>query len=389
MNIRLTNHALLIALTAGTASHVAAMEPKPIKIAQGITLTPTLDSRIRYDDNIYEAAVDDASSWVATFAPNFLMESVQGKSQYQLNYSFNTDIYDDGGQDSDTDHFIKGLAEIGLNRSNRISLYANYDRVENVADTTLVGENDKFESTKVSAVYGLGMPAGIVSLDLGVNHQWYRSFNSGSLNIDREYDKPGVNATGYYRLGPKTRALLEYRYDDYDYILSSSTLDSDKNTVLVGLTWSATRQTVGTIKFGHEDRDFDDDSKKDQDGSTWEADLTWQASPRSSFSLATMKGTEEGSITEDFIDTTKIRLGLVHQFTPKITLDTYYGFKDEEYEDLLGREDEINEAGVTLRYNANRWMSVGVGYSYKDRDSNLAIRDYDRNIYMLNVNLSL
>lgn len=389
MSIKLTNHALILVLTAGATAQVAAIQPKAVKISEGITLTPTLDAGLRYDDNIYEAGVDNSSSWVANISPNFLLESVQGKGQYQLGYSFNSDIYDHSEQDSDTDHHLKALAEIGLNRSNRLSFYGNYDRVENVSDTTIVGENDKFETSKISAVYGLGMPARTLSLDLGVNHEWYRTFNSGSLNLDREYDKPGLNATGYYRLGPKTRALLEYRHDEYDYILSSSILDSDKDTVLVGITWSATRQTTGTIKFGQEKRDFDDSSKKDQDGSTWEADLTWQPGPRSSVSLSTMKGTEEGSLTEDFIDTTKTRLGLLHQFSPRVTLDTFYGYSDEEYQDLLGREDEVNEAGVTLRYNANQRMSVGVGYSYKDRSSNLDIREYDRNIYMLNVNLSL
>lgn len=389
MSIKLTNHALALVLTAAATSQAVALQPKPVKIGEGITLTPTLDTGLRYDDNIYEAGVDNASSWVATINPNFLFESVQGKAQYQLGYSFNTEIFDDSEQDNDTDHFLNALAEIGLNRSNRISLAANYDRVESVADTTVVGENDKFETSTVSAVYGIGNPAGIISLDLGANHEWYRTYNSGYLNQDREYDKPGLNATGYYRLGPKTRALVEYRYDQYDYILSNSTLDSDKDTFLVGVTWSATRQTTGTIKFGQENKDFDDSGKKDQEGSTWEADVNWQPSPRSTVALSTMKGIEEGSITEDFVDTTKSRISLLHELSPIVTLDTFYGFAEEEYQDLFGREDEINEAGITLRYNANRQMSVGVGYTYKDRDSNLPIRDYDRNVYMINVNLSL
>ncbi|MFA5548329.1 MAG: outer membrane beta-barrel protein [Porticoccaceae bacterium] len=389
MNNLFNRRALVAIIAAGAAANAMAVQPKPVKISEGITLTPTLESELRYDDNIYEANVSDSSSWVASISPNLLLDSVQGRAHYQLGYSFDTELFDHSDQDSDTDHFLKASAEIGINRSNRLSLNANYSRVENVADTSVVGENDKFETSRVAAIYGLGNPSGLLSLDIGANHEWFRTFNSGTINRDREYDKPGFNATGYYRLGPKTRALLEYRYDDYDYLQAFPHLDSDKNTVLVGVIWSATRQTTGSLKFGQEKRDFDDAGKKDRDGSTWEADVLWQPGPRSTLSIGGQKGTEEGSVTEDLIDATRARVSLYHELSRTMSLDTFYRFSDEDYQDLVGREDEVNEAGISLRYNSSRWMSVGIGYTYKDRDSNQSIRDYDRNVYMINLNLSL
>jgi uncharacterized protein (PEP-CTERM system associated) len=218
---------------------------------------------------------------------------------------------------------------------------------------------------------------------------WFRSLNSGTLNTDREHDKPGFRVTGYYRLAPKTRMLLEYRYDDYDYLLASSLLDSKKETYLVGLTWTATARTVGTLKFGREERDFDSGLKKDKDASAWEADLVWQPVKSATLTFNTTKGTEEGSVTEDLVDVTRFKVAWNHQLAPRLTSDVSYAYADEEYQDLFGREDEVNEVGVGLNYDVTRWVTVGVGYRYKDRDSNVAVRDYDRNVYMLNVNLSL
>lgn len=390
MIFRLSMCSFVAVFTAVSAAQVISGEPKAIPIADGITLTPLLDLTEAYDDNIYEASVTgDSSSWVTTISPSLLLDAIQGFNHHQLEYGFETDIFHSTDQDDNTDQHVRASSLIALNKANRIDVSANYDRVENVSDTSVVGQNDKFEITQLGANYVYGIPTSPFSIELGVNHVWFRSFNSGALNADREYDKPGARVTGYYRMAPKTRGLVEYRYDDYDYLLSSSSLDSKRDTYLVGLTWTATARTIGTIKVGREERDFDNSSKKDTDGSTWETDLVWQPTKRATLTFNTTKGTEEGSITEDVVDVTRFGVFWNHQLSPRFTSDVSYGYADEEYQDLLGREDEINEAGIGVRYEVSRWMTVGLGYRYKDRDSNIPVRDYDRNLYMLNMNLSL
>jgi len=390
MTRRLHTYSLVAIVAAVSAGQALARDPKRIQLADGIVLTPLLDVSEAYDDNIYEANVNaDSSTWVTTISPSLLLDAVQGVNHYQLEYGFETDYFHSTDQDHNTDHSLRGMAEIALNKTNRFELSANYDRIENVSDTSVIGQNDKFEITRADANYIYGAPSGPFSMELGVNHVWFRTFNSGTLNSDREYDKPGASATGYFRVGPKTRALVEYRYDDYDYLLSSSALDSTKDTYLIGLTWAATARTVGTIKFGYEERDFDSNAKKDKDGSSWEADLTWQPTQRATLIFNTSKGTEEGSVSEDLVEVERFKASWNHQIAPRISSDVSYAYLDEEYQNILNRKDEVNEVAVGINFDATRWMTVGVGYRYKDRDSNVPVRDYDRNVYMVSLNLSL
>ena len=387
-----TNYArsLVMVVAAVTAVEVLALKPQPMRLADGVTLTPTLDLSEAYDDNIYEAnVVADSSSWVTTVAPDLLLDVLNGTHHYQLQYSFQSDFFHSDRDNDNTDHFFRAGAYLGLDSNNRLDFDASHNRVENIFDTSVIGENDKFETTNASGVYGFGTASAPFNVDVGVNHTWYRTFNSGGINRDREYDKPGARITGYYRIAPKTRLLAEYRYDQYDYLLTSSRLDSDKDTLLVGVTWAATARTLGTLKFGQERRDFDDSALDDRDGSSWEADLTWQPAQRSTLVFNSSKGTDEGSATEELIEATRLRVSWNQQLSPRMSSDVFYAYADEDYQDLIGREDEINEFGASVRYEFARWMDIGLGYTYKDRDSNIPVRAYDRNIFLLKLNLSL
>jgi polysaccharide biosynthesis protein VpsM len=361
-----------------------------IPLAPGVTLTPTLSLTEAYDDNIFQANVaGDTTSWVTSVTPNVMLEVVQGLNNHRLQYSATTDFFKSHSQDENTDHHLSGTSVFAINRTNRIELGANYDRAETVSDTTVVGTNDKFENTSVSALYGFGTPNSPFAVDVGVNAGWFRSFNEGATNLSREYDRTGYKAVGYYLVSPKVRALLEYRHDEYDYLLSGAQLDSDKDVYLVGVTWSLTARTEGTLKFGTEDRNFDSSTRKDRDGSSWEANVNWQPSKRDLVVFNSFNGTRQGSLEEDFVDATSFGVSWNHQFSPKITSDLFYSTDDEDYENQIGRQDDVDTYGASINYDINEYFSVGASYRFQERDSSTPIRSFDRNVYLVNLNLSL
>ena len=379
---------LAAAIASVVAAQALAVEPASIQ-AGGVTITPTLDLSTAYDDNIREVGINDETSWVTSITPGVLIEALDRLNLYQLKYSARHDIFHSSHDDDNTDHHLNGLAHLEFNSRNRLDLTTSYDRTESVTGSWVPGVNDKLSTTRVGGVYGFGLPSAIMNFDVGVHHDWRRSHNSGTINDNREYDKLGFNAVVYYRVAPKTRALLEYRFDDYDYEVSNSPLSSERNALLLGVTWEATAKTTGTIKVGYEEREFDRKPFDDQDNVSWEADVTWQPRTYSTFTFSTSKGTEEGSVSANIVDTTRAGINWNHHWTSDVYTDLSYQYTEEDFESSLNREDEVNQFGVKVSYDVVRWMTVGLGYTFKDRDSNFAIRDYDRNVYMLNFNFSL
>lgn len=365
-----------------------AVEPQKIQLGGGLSITPLLDLEVGYDDNIRGVGIDDESSWVTTLSPSVLMEAIDGLNLYQFRYRADARRYHSSQDDDHVNHSAELLANLVFNQRNRLNLSATHYRTEQIANTRFIDVNDEFNTSRLGAVYGFGVPSATFNFDLGVDHTWRRTDNSGGINRDREYDMAGANGVVYFRVSPKTRLLAEYRYQDYEYEMRGSDLDNERDIYLLGVTWDATAKTVGTLKFGHEDRDFSSSARKDISNSYWEADITWQPRPMSTITLGTSKESREGELTQNYVKATNYDLGWNQRWTDRVHSDVFYSFTEEDFRDM-DRKDDINRAGVRINYDLLRWATVGIGYTYYDRDSPIEVRDYDRNVYMLSLNFSL
>ena len=385
--------AIALAASAITANAVANMDPAPIDLG-GMTLTPTLNTTFGHNDNIRESGINDESSWVTTINPNFLLEAMDGVNVYQVEYGLRQDIFHSSHSDNNLDHHLRGMSHFEIDNRNRITLNATYDRTETLSDTTYVDVNDKFNSLYLEGIYGFGVPSAMFNFDVGLNHQRRRTHNSGGINDHLEYDKNGFIGTGYYNVGARTRLLAEYIYDEYEYktdLASVGNLDNDRDRFYVGATWAATARTTGSVRLGYENRDFDNYNKEDGDGFSWAADVTWSPRTYSTLTLSSSRTREEARVFSNFVDTKQAGINWNHDWGSNVTSDVFYNWIEEDFDNTasLDREDEINELGMEVRYTVQRWMSVGLGYRYKDRESNALVRDYDRNMFTLNLNVSL
>ncbi len=379
-------NSLAAAVMLAGSSSVMAIEAASMQLG-AMSLTPTLELSESYDDNFRETSNED-SSWITTISPTFVLAAQDRLNVYKLTYNFSSDIFHSSHDDNNTDHHLDADAHMEFNARNRLDLNAGYDRVEEVAGTETSGINDKYHTYNIGGVYGFGAKSATMNFELGANHEWKRYDNDGTINKDLERDTTSLSGTAFYRIGAKTRALVEVRYNDYDYKLATSTLDSDSMAYLVGVTWDATAKTSGSAKIGYEDKDFDSAAREDVDNTMWEVGVTWQPRSYSSFTLNTRRGTDEGSQgAEDYIETTRTSLGWNHDWSSYVSTEASYAFTDEEYEN--GREDETDEFALGLNYELRRWVSVGVGYKYKDIDSTDPTETLDRNIYQVKLTMGL
>ena len=391
-------------LMAGSGSALA-IEAASMDLG-GVQFTPVLNLSETYDDNFRAVGAGaDESSWITTINPSFELAAKDRLNVYKLTYAFSSDTFHSSHDDNNVDHHLDADAHMEFNARNRLDLNAGYSKMEDVSDTEGgAGINDKYHTYNVGAVYGFGAQSATMNFEFAANQQWLRYDNEQRLgngpriNEDQERDTTTFSGTAFYRLAPKTRALFEVRYNDYDYKLGSSTLDSDAMAYLLGLTWDATAKTSGIAKLGYSNKEFDDSNREDVSGSIWEVGVNWQPRTYSTFSLNTRRSVEEGSENtfnpdvEDAIDTTRTGINWNHEWTSRVSSDVGYTYIEEDYEGI-DRKDETDEFGLGLNYELRRWVDVGVGYKYQDVESkgvNTSSADtYDRNIFMVKLTMGL
>lgn len=378
------------------AGQASAIEPQPIDLG-GVGLVPTLKISETYDDNIWEAADGDEkpSSWVTMVEPSLTLAARDRLNTYQLNYRLNNSTYHSSQEDDHTDHFLRADSHMEFSARNRLDLNAGYSKQQDTRDSTnrdFDEVGNKYHSTNVGGLYGFGAETARMQLELGANQEWRKYDNnrdSGSLTREKDRDTLSLVTTGYYRVAPKTRLLAEIQYNDYNY--DTGTLDSEGFRYLAGATWDATAKTTGTVKVGFENKDFKDPAKNDPDNSTWEVGVTWSPLTYSRVLLNTRSRAEEGSSTEDFVDTSSYGISWEHDWTDRVTSNLGYTFTDKDYEGGSndGRNDELDSYNLGVNYKMRRWLDLGVGYSFKDNSSNDADSAYDRNQVFFNATASL
>lgn len=378
---------LTAAVSLACCSNVLAVDPQTVKLAEGVGLTPSLKVVETYDDNFRAVETNEKSSWITTISPTLTLNAAGSKSNYSLSYTASSDTFHSSSKDNNVDHYLQAEAGFAFDARNKLKLSARYDDVEETASDSQNVENDKYTTKKIGGVYAYGADSALMQLEGGAGYEELRYHNTGTLNADKERDTTALRGTFYYRVAPKTRLLLEGRHTDYAYVTNTK-LDSTSVAALVGATWEATAKTTGTVKIGRERKDFDQSGLDSASKATWEAGVTWAPLSYSRFSLTTRQGIDEGDNGASTIDSQSVALGWDHDWSKYLRSNVSLSRSNQDYQDIV-REDETDTFGVGLTYAMRRWLDVGIGYKYSDKDSDAANESYTRNIYALTVRASL
>jgi hypothetical protein len=232
----------------------------------------------------------------------------------------------------------------------------------------------------------------MLSVELGAGRFDKEYTNFKALAAIRSYKKDDYGLTVYYELAPKTALLAGYNTASFEYDVTPSAaenLDSDENRIFIGAVWEATGSTTGTVKIGQVDKKFDSASRNDFSGTTWLAQVDWTPFEQTSVSVYSAQQPRETNIgNANFIDATITRAIWTQDWTGLISTTVNYGVGNDDYEGT-NRSDDVSDFGISLDYKFRRWLSIGVAYDFDELDSNVNALDFERNIYSLNVSLSL
>jgi hypothetical protein len=197
----------------------------------------------------------------------------------------------------------------------------------------------------------------------------------------------------FWRIAPRTDALLETRFIDNDYDRTNDSnpaggFDSNETDFLLGMAWEAGGRTTGKIKLGLYNRDYDSGARKDDEGFLWEVGVSYALRSYSTLELQTRRFYQETTGFGDGINTREMSLGWNHSWNQRATTGLSLVYSNEDYEGAI-RKDDTYIAEARYDYGLRRWAELAVGYRWEDRDSDINSFSYTGNVFFLEANLSM
>ena len=381
VKIHTKNTFVIACITCLTSAPTFAIEPAAIQIDE-FDLYPSVVVKSSHNDNIASTETNEIESWITRINPNLVLQGERENTRFELSYSLEKGIYDSSSDDNYLDHTVNGLVNIIGNSRNRVDLRAGFNKGHDARGQETGGLQSgqsqplEYDLTTLEAIYTYGGREAKGRIELKANFADKDYSNFKAITDSKNYSQTGAGGTFYYRVTGKTSALFEVNHSDIDY--DASNKNSTTTKFLTGLTWDATAKTTGKIKVGWSDKDFDDSSLKDADGVTWDGLVTWN--PRSYSTVSVNFGQEfaESTSNDAFIDTNNYGVNWGHFWSDKLKSTVAFNSVVEDFSNT-SRKDTSDTFTLGFNHDTKRWLNLGVGYTFTDKNSDLANSSYKSN----------
>ena len=393
--LRSTSFARLVLLASGLAFQTQALAAAGSGFKLGpLRVSPTAALTLAHDSNVIISSDQEIDSFVTRFSPGVRVEA--GSEINLLSATLQSEFgrYQSSTVDNYTDHSLALQWSWNPLVRHALILDATWSRHHDARGTAgregelalLPFAPDEYDERALGARYRFGAPGarGRLEFSAGTNDIEYR--NNRALTIFRDRNDRKLAAGFYWRVAPKTSALVTVDQVDADYDVS--TLDSRERHYYVGVELDATARTSGSVLIGRAQKDFDDPARRDYSGASWRAGVRYKLRSYSILELTTGRDTDETNGFGDFILRRDVTLGWMHQWSSRFTSQVDVGIAHDEHRPSLRTDDSLYY-GLSGQYRVAPWLSLGAGYRVSDRDSDISELNYQRKQLLLSVEASL
>jgi len=380
---------LLAVLSAGYIVPSYAIEPASVTTGP-LAVKPQLSIQLGHNDNLFLDRRSAESSMITVINPSVELLAERKNDAYRLTYSIEDGQYANSRADDYTDQSLTAEAILELNSRHRVDVTGSYIKEHEDRGSNNAAAGDKpsrYTDKSLGFSYLYGAEGAIANVELTGSYIDHEYDNFKALNEGRDRENSRIGGIFYYRVAPKTSGLVELRYEDVAYDLSTSTLDNVETKYLLGVKWDATAKTSGTAKLGYMEKKYDSSARKDQDSLSWEVAARWSPLTYSVFDIAATQDFEEASGNEDAIDTQSYSLAWTHAWNDRLSTNIMLNRMDEEYTGI-SREDQTDTITLGANYELQRWLAVNLAYTHTDRASDLDDGAYKREQLMLTISAS-
>jgi hypothetical protein len=367
----------------------SAGDAAPIKVGS-LKIYPVLEVGEKYNDNIFEQESVKTSSWITTVDPLVTVVAEKGANHFEASYRLSSGTYHSSHTDDYIDHFAGINIAFGLTKRLDIKAWADYSKTHNTRGTTFTGtptgpNKDKYHETEAGAEVSYGVRARI---DVKGEYTSKRYDNNRAKTQKRDLDTTDGRVALSFPLAPKTRGVLEVRYKHLDFKFFSATRNDDSNEqrYFAGLDWDATAKTSGAVRLGYLQKDFSNPLFSTNSLFSWELDIKWAPKSYSRWKLATSSMPQVSDGSDAYTLNTGGELSWKHEWSSRFSHTAYIGYEEKKYQEVtVPRMDRETTAGLSLDYQLFRWLALGAGYDFTNRNSNKQNASHRQNIWSFRI----
>lgn len=354
---------------------------------------PNLRTSFIYDDNIFASNTNKKGSSGIIVSPGFRAEMRAPRGNV-FGLSAGSDIvrYSESSASNYDITNLSADANLVFTSRARLSLVGDHVRSvdrQGTVDRPVGTEPDKWSATGARGVFAYGAPGARGRIEVEGGYRSLKYKNNQATTAQFDHDDAYFGGAFYWRIMPKTSLLFSIRQTNIDYG-NDATQSSTERLYSIGATWEATAQTTGTFKVGYLTKDFDSSLNPSYTGLSWEGTARWSPRTYSFVDVTTAQYTSESTGFGDYALSRVIFANWTHSWTSRIQSNVRLGYRQDGYRGGgTDRKDNTATAGAGLSYQFRRWLRFEGRYDYVDRSSNIAIDEYNRNIFMFTVGLTL
>ncbi|WP_394211729.1 outer membrane beta-barrel protein [Enterovibrio calviensis] len=385
---------------------VAAVEPLAYQTENGIDIIPTLKVSAGHNDNVRRTTKDPVSSPMTLISPKVIALLETESTAYQFDYRMDALYFTDSSDDNTVDQQVHAAGLWLFNIRNRLRLDYLYKIVSEPRGTGLTEGNSlaveeplrfHFQDFNARYTYGAAGAKGRLVGIAGYESKDYKDVtyvnNGGQTDESRYYnwEQPYLSGEFYYAFSSYFHAIAMARVEDrsYEFVPPTSGSRDNQNTLLYGgLEWDITGKTQGKLLVGMQNKDFDDSNRKDFQGFSWRANVSWAPTDYSTFKLEGRDYARDPDINADYVQDRSIKLDWEHSWTPQLTSIATARYGTNDYPGGL-RNDDDTLLELSVVYSLTRWWDVSVGASKFERDSSFAGYSYDQTRIFIGMEVSL
>ncbi|WP_170287253.1 outer membrane beta-barrel protein [Halioglobus maricola] len=368
-----------------------------------VKVEPVVSVDAAWVDNVYRDAEDEQESWVIKTVPRIDARIENGPSQYAFRYELQDWYYTDSpeGEDDDfTGHLFRGDIDHRFNLKNRVELFGQHHKAHEERGTGLTegGSLSRFTDTPVEydedrygGTYFYGSGEGKGRLELGAEWQETDYTNYEIYTDGFDYEQVLYQGVFYWDVRPRTALVFDASYLDVTYLEERdrrASLDSDEIRLLMGVSWEASGKTRGEVKIGGYEREFEDPRRDKADGFAWDIKFNYRPKTYSSFDLTARQLSHETNGFGDYIETQEYTFNWLRLFRRNWQSKLGVLFANDDYSGIE-REDQRLHIEWTLQKPVKRWLDLGVGWRFEDRESDDDNFTYNRQSLFVTMKASL
>ncbi|MBE0504605.1 MAG: outer membrane beta-barrel protein [Desulfuromonadales bacterium] len=301
---------------------------------------------------------------------------IQGYAQYQANI-IRYDRYEDEDR---VDHRAQGMLKFSARGGTSLELVDIFERNSDPYGTGGKADRslDTFDANLFNAILVSRLSPKLL---LRADYSHYTLDYAAASNNYRNRNDDSYSGYLFFQATPKTALFVQGEHIAIDYG-ENSNLDSRHNNYYLGIQMQTSANTRGRVKVGYGMRD---DDTTESNAYLGEAQVDYFFTPKTSIYLqGTRRILETNQIGARSILSHRVLLGYRQRMAARWRIDGNLFFDRNEYDGTVNIGNRIasdyyyDEFGgrATLGFAPRPWVNLGVGYEYRERDSNFNSEDY-------------